>query len=606
MSERYEQMTVLELRKVAKELGVKLGAGISKQGIIDKLLAAGNGEAEPAAMPAEEMHPVRKAAIILDDESDDPDDIPVLTARMTPRTAPQPRVPASGTVSSLSTISAKAPAFTMEGSRAWHNPRPYSNTPYQRPQQNTWNPRPAASGSESRDYSRPSAPRQTGAPVRPSSPYPQRFGPEQTEPQDYRTSYAPAPQQDYLAPRGDYAPSAAYSNQPYYRKESQDRPAQMNQPNMSEMMMTGECGDGEGNLEMQPEGYGLLRNPNGNGKNDIYISAAQIRRFSLRPGDHVTGKTRPQRESDRYCAMLYITEINGMPAEDAMNRVTFENLTPVYPKKRIRFSGPDEKDPFLCAMDLLCPMGFGQRALITAPARSGKTTLIRKMSAAIRQNYPQAEILILLLGERPEDVTEMKDQVNCEVAAAPADQSDEALIRLSEMTLERVERMVEQKKDVVLFTDNLTRLGKALNQTAPAGTRTLQTGLAAGCLTKARRFFGAARNTREAGSLTIIAIQQAPGGNALEEAISEEFRGISNMEMTLQRLPGEKRILPAFIPASCVNRREDMLLSPEETEAKQQALQAFSGKTPAEQMDMLCRLPENSPNAASETLRADQ
>ena len=599
--EKYNRLTVLELRKAAKELGVKLGAGISKQGIVEKIVAALRDQpqqgGEPA--PAAESHPIRKAAIIADDESEE-EERPAFTA---PPLRPVLARPApTGAPSSLSTISAKAPAFTMEGSRAWHNPRPYTNNSAPRPAQNTWKPRPAAPQETGVVYQRPAA-RPAQPQSRPSYSA-QRFGPEQTETPDTRPPYA-AGGQDYQPVR-DYSYSAqagggyagaprdydAQSASPVYARREMREGAQMaNTPNMNDLMMAGECGDGEGILEIQPEGYGVLRAAGMPGKNDIYVSAAQIRRFSLRAGDHVAGKTRPQRETDRYCALLYITEVNGQTAEEAMNRVSFDALTAIYPKEKIRLAAADENDLCLRAMDILCPIGLGQRALITSPARGGKTTLIGKLCAAVQKSAPQAETLVLLLDERPEDVTAMRESVQAEVIAAPADQTAELLMRTAEMTLERAERLVEQKKHVILFVDGLTKYAKACSQAAPAAARTLPSGLAAGAMAKPKRFFGAARNTREAGSLTIIATQQAPT-DPMEEAIAEEYRNLCNMEMTLVRLPQEKRLFPAFDPRKCKTRRGEMLLSREETELARRMEEAAEDKTLKEALDAIIRLME--------------
>ncbi|MBQ4074227.1 MAG: transcription termination factor Rho [Clostridia bacterium] len=595
MSEKFEKMTVLELRRVAKEMGVKLGAGISKQGIVDKLAEAeaaqGSVSAAPAEAPAPEMpRPVRSAAIITDDESDE-DDIPVLTPNAgvqpasRPVSRPAPAAPAGG-ASSLSGISSKAPAFTMEGSRAWHNPRANMNPgpSYQRAPQAWGAPRPAAGAADNRGYSRPGQLRpdprmqQTRAPS-----YPSRFGPDtaaQPENGDYRApAYAPAPPQDYQ-PRNDYQsrdyqpraemPPARESvpapyNRPaapaYYQKDgASPAPA----PAMPDLMAAGECGDGEGVLEVHPEGYGFLRTAHYRaGKNDIYVANAQIRRFNLRSGDYIAGKTRPQREGDKYSALLYITEINGRVPEENPTRAAFDSFTAIFPKRRIMLSQKNG-DPALRLIDLLSPIGFGQRALISAGPKTGKTALMKKMAAAIHENHPKAHLMVLLIDERPEDVTAMKEEIKGEVIDSTFDEPAESHAKTCELALERAMRLVEMKKDVVILTDNLTRLSRACHALAPQSARAMEGGLAAGAMNKPKKFFGAARNTKEGGTLTIIATILTNTGSILDDAILDEMQGTANMEMMIARQQGEKRIAPVLQIDSMRTRHDQLLLTERE------------------------------------------
>lgn len=597
MSEPFEKMTVQELRRVAKEMGVKLGAGISKQGIVEKLTAAAAAkEASPAVPDIRQeapVRPVRSAAIITDDEpEEDEDDIPILTpnpalqavSRPTPRPAPSSPSQAGAAASSLSNISSKAPAFTMEGSRAWHNPRAFQaqGTPnYPRPQ--SWGtPRPTPGGAaDQRSYSRLPQQRPDAAPqpARPAA-YPQRFGPEQPQAEERPVDYRPAPnhgQADYPAPasRNDYAhrqdyappresapfsPSASYSRpaQPaYYHKELSGV-----NPAIPEMLATGECGDGAGVLELHPDGYGFLRTGNYlPGKNDVYVSNAQIRRFGLRSGDYIAGKTRPQRETDRYCALLYITEINGHPAEEMPTRLSFEDLTPIYPQRKMTLAGKEEKDPVLRLIDLLAPIGFGQRAMIVAAPKAGKTTLLKKLANAIGQNHPKAHLMVLLVDERPEEVTDIRESVKGEVVYSTFDEPSENHVRVSELALERALRLVEQKKDVVLLVDSLTRMARAYNTVAPQTARVMTGGLAAGALNKPKRFFGAARCTKEGGTLTIIATALVETGSRMDEVIFEEFKGTGNMELVLDRGLAEKRLFPAVDLSKSGTRHEELLLS---------------------------------------------
>ena len=575
MSEKFEKMSVVELRKVAKEMGVKLGAGINKQGIIEKLAEAESASAASEA-PRPVSRPIRSATLITDDESED-EDVPVLTPN--PR-AQQPAARPGATpagASSLSTISAKAPAFTMEGSRAWHNPRPYQNASpsYQRPQNNTGGaprtPQPAAP--QQRTYA--PAPQQASA--RPAPSYPQRFGPEQSaaEPQQPAVQdYRPAYHQDYQEPREQTYTRPAYAAQ-----------APAPGPSLPELLTGGDVSDGEGVLEMHPDGYGVLRTRVA-GKKDIYISNAQIRRFALRTGDFVQGKTRPQRENDRYTAMLYITEINGRSAEETKDRPYFENFTAVYPRKRINLSGRSQ-DAALRLIDLLSPIGFGQRALIPCAGKADKTGMMKKLAAAICRNYPKAQVKVLLVDQRPEEVTEIREALKAEVIATTFDQSPEVQARVFDLCIEQAQRLVEDGRDVVLLLDSLTRMARICNQNVPATARTLASGLAAGAMLRPKKFFGAARNTREAGTLTVIAFAET--GSALDDAVLEEIESAANMEL---RLTGLGSV--GFDPLAAFNRKSELLLDEKETDVAGKIRAMLSGLSPEESLAQLLSMLEKT------------
>lgn len=612
MSEAYEKLTVLELRKVAKEKGVKLGAGISKQGIIDKLTEAGKANTPAAdsqdALPEDKARTIRSAAIITDETvEDDEDDVPVLTPNPALKStrAPAPRPAAQpAPVSSLSSISSKAPAFTMEGSRAWHNPKAYQpNAAYQQrmqPQQSGWGAarqQPVGMG-EPRVYGgrqdqlgrAPMAPR-------PAPTYPQRFGPEQGS-EDYR---APYPQQDYAAPRGDYQqrggnyPQRGDYLQPrstpaYGAQQSGYSPKGMpqQQASMPEMLAVGECADVSGVLETHPDGYGFLRTRNYQpAKDDVYVSLAQVRRFGLRTGDFITGKAKPQRESDRSGALLYVTEINGRAAEENLQRPAFDTLTAIYPKKQLRLSGKKSNDPALRLIDLFAPIGLGQRALICAAPQSGKTTILRKLAAAIAQSAPKATLITLLLDERPEEITEMQETVEGEVHFASFDEPTENQIHVSDVVLERAMRLVEEKQDVVLLVDSLTKLARACNAVAPQTARTGASGLAAGALNKAKRLFGAARNVRQGGSLTVLAFVAAENDSKLDEAVLNEMRSAATMELTLDRQMAEKKLFPALQLQKSATRHAELLLSAQELSAAETLRERMSTEGYAAVYDQL-------------------
>lgn len=340
----------------------------------------------------------------------------------------------------------------------------------------------------------------------------------------------------------------------------------------SELLRSGDCGDCCGILDIMPDGYGFLRSTqfklDDNGDNrDVYVSASQIRRFSLRTGDMVTGKTRPGKEGERYRALLYLSRINGDEPEAAAHRLRFEELVPIYPDSRIRLENPAQaRDIALRMIDLISPIGKGQRGLIVAPPKAGKTTLLKKLANAISANYPDINLIVLLIDERPEEVTDMQRSIKGDVIYSTFDQLPENHCRIAELVLERAKRLAEQNKDVVILLDSITRLARAYNLTVPPTGRTLSGGLDPGALHKPKRFFGAARNTENGGSLTIIATALVETGSRMDEVVFEEFKGTGNMEIRLDRKLQEKRIFPAIDLAKSGTRREELLLSRQELE----------------------------------------
>ena len=534
--EALEVMTVVELRQVARENGVKLSAGISKQGIVERLCDALVKEEETAASapaPAPAAAPAhRMASIISDDE-----DTPVLTPNapfMRPSSdqpAPRPAAPAPAAPAAArgNVPGTNKPAFTLEGARAWHNPRTY-----QQQSGSSYAQRPAAGYGAQQRPAQPLPYGQQRVPQRPA-PTVSRFGPDAVQtseepvevPQETRPHYtAPYPAENRPAP----AYNAGYQND-YRRRE----PASGSAMALPDLLASGEVMDDAGVLEVQSEGYGYLRTGNYlPGRNDIYVSPAQIRRFHLRTGDRVSGKVRPRRENETHAMLLYVTDVNGVDAEDVKEPVIFDTLTPVYPAKQILLSKKAPDNKILRAIDLLCPIGFGQRALITAPSRSGKTALITAIADSIHAQYPEAELLCLMLGERPEDITIARDTAPGEVIYAGFDEPMENHTRIAELTLERAQRLAEQKKDVVLLVDSLTALCRAYSDCAPQNVRILSGGLAAGSMAKPKKLFGSARALREGGSLTIIAIMLSDTGIPLDQAIEKEFRGTANMELYLE------------------------------------------------------------------------
>lgn len=324
--------------------------------------------------------------------------------------------------------------------------------------------------------------------------------------------------------------------------------------------------DADGILETHPDGYGFLRRENFlSSDGDIYISPSQIRRFNMRTGDKITGITRPPKSGEKFKALLYVKSINGLNPESAIRRPNFEDLTPIYPKERINLE-VNSHGLATRLIDLIAPIGKGQRGLIVAPPKAGKTVLLKTVANSIARNYPDIEIIVLLIDERPEEVTDMQRSINAEVAYSTFDELPSHHIKVAEMVLSRAQRLVEHGKDVVILLDSITRLARAYNLTIPPTGRTLSGGLDPGALHKPKRFFGAARKLEEGGSLTIIATALVETGSRMDDVIFEEFKGTGNMELHLDRKLSEKRIFPAVDINKSGTRREDLLLSQGEME----------------------------------------
>lgn len=323
-----------------------------------------------------------------------------------------------------------------------------------------------------------------------------------------------------------------------------------------------------GVLDVLADGFGFLRFENyRSGENDIYVSPTQIRRFNLKTGDEITGDARPSQEEDKYSPLLFVKKINGDNLEVALQRKNFERLTPIYPKEKLQLD-TGEKDKYASRLlDLIAPIGKGQRGMIVAPPKAGKTTLIKQIAQSISKNYPDVKLIVLLIDERPEEVTDMRRSINGEVIYSTFDQTPENHTKCAEMVLERAMRLVEQKKDVVILMDSITRLARAYNLTVTPTGRTLSGGLDPDALIKPKKFFGAARNIEEGGSLTILATALVETGSRMDEVIFEEFKGTGNMELKLDRGLQERRIFPAIDILKSGTRREEELLNQTETEA---------------------------------------
>lgn len=318
----------------------------------------------------------------------------------------------------------------------------------------------------------------------------------------------------------------------------------------------------EGVLEVLPDAYGFLRSPHYNylpSPDDIYVSPSQIKRFGLRTGDTVTGQVRPPKEGERFFALLKVDRVNYVDPEVMRDRTIFDNLTPIYPQKRLKLeTTPGELD--MRIIDMLSPIGKGQRGLIVSPPKSGKTILLQKIANSITRNHPEVKLIVLLIDERPEEVTDMQQSVNAEVVASTFDEPPERHVQVSDMVMEKAKRLVEARQDVVVLLDSITRLARAHNTVIPHSGKILSGGVDANALHKPKRFFGAARNVDEGGSLTIIATALVDTGSRMDEVIFEEFKGTGNLELVLDRKLAERRVYPAIDVNRSGTRREELLI----------------------------------------------
>ena len=527
------EMTVLQLRKLAKEHAVVLGAGIDKAGIIQKLLSV-LPEQDGSESPAPEAEPLAepKYQAAWHNSTD------------TPRYSSKPAYQAPG--------SAPRPAWlntTPSGQQLTHEQqhaqpfRPGGFTPRFGPAAST-SSAPAASSAENSEQ--------------PASPVPSPL-PEKRISHNAETVFTPRT-------FGPASVSVQRSPEPFSPIQTQD--AGIQAPTLEELLSSGDYEEGGGILELHPDGYGFLRNSNYQpSTKDIYVSMAQIRRFGLRTGDMIRGKIRPQREGDKYAALLYISSVNDIPEEEAFNRPLFEELTPVYPSRRISLESKDGKSfPDMRLIDLIAPLGFGQRGLMLCPPQTGKTEIMKHFATVVSDNYPDVNVLMLLIDINPEDVTLLRDSVPCAVLASTFDQTPEAHLRLSEIVLERAMRLVEQKKDVVLLVDSLTRLAKIYTTAAAQQGRSLPGMVNPSSLFRAKRLFGAARACKEGGSLTVLAAMDIATGSKVDDSVVEEFKGTANMELTLDQNVARAGVMPSLSLQQSYTKNADILLDDKQKE----------------------------------------
>ena len=369
---------------------------------------------------------------------------------------------------------------------------------------------------------------------------------------------------------------------------AEDEKAKISPEKLSDELDSGETASGI--LEVMPDGFGFIRCENYlPGENDVYVAPSQIRKFNLKTGDIIEGNTRVKTQNEKFSALLYLKKINGYHPSEAVKRLNFENMTPIFPDERLRLETPGASVA-MRIMDLMSPVGKGQRGMIVSPPKAGKTTLLKEVAKSIKQNNPDMHLIILLIDERPEEVTDIREAIegpNVEVIYSTFDELPEHHKRVSEMVIDRAKRLVEHKKDVMILLDSITRLTRAYNLTVPPSGRTLSGGLDPAALHMPKRFFGAARNMREGGSLTILATALVDTGSKMDDVVYEEFKGTGNMEMVLDRKLSEKRVFPAIDIPKSGTRREDLLLTPEEMQSINVMRKALNGLKPEEAVEKI-------------------
>lgn len=611
LTSELQAMKVVDLRKLARANRVKLSAGIDKAGIIERLSEAlGTMDGEPVeAIPVETEEKVNT----------EPEKKPVLEAEPEQQAEQMQAAPLSADVTSVQpnrpqTWNAPAePAQTARGdyrpmyqqaiqSRpgatfkqplhppAWQQARQNAGPMRFGPKVNIPQSQTPAHADEEPHYTEQQPPAQrTQFPQQTVDGYRLGYRAAPTRDygrQDYRGGMRSAPRQDshrsygsygqsgyqttnYSAPR---APEGYYNDSVYkpVRDPAFSEPYDRSQP-LPDALQAAEGTPAEGILEILPDGYGFLRSqtllP---GRKDIYVSVAAIRRYELRTGDMVVGKARPQRDTDKFAALMYVEKINGKDVEENAERLSFETLVPIYPNRRIVLESEQNRDNWpMRIVDLIAPIGFGQRAMIVAPPETGKTILLRELCKAIKQNDRDVIVMMLLIDERPEAVTEVRDAIgeDAEVFASTFDEAPESQTRVSETMLERAERLVEQGKDVVILLDSLTKLTRAYQATLTQGGRAITNTVTPAALVRPKRFFGAARNTRDGGSLTMIATILVETGSRVDDIIFEEFKGTANMELWLDMPEGGDPMFPMIDMQRSGTKKEDMLLSDEEIES---------------------------------------
>ena len=527
--EMYESLALTDLKAIAKQRGMKRTTGLKKADLIDAMLQKDEEEAREARAAREEAKAAAREAARSSRTSRETKSGAAKESKPARGTGkgrrPQSRGTAAGQEPENRTQAQAAPADTAAASQ-----------PAQVQNQNTAAPAQAAG--------------QNG--------------------QNTAAAAGTAGYQNIRGPRGQLRPDV-----PIHHKDE-----------INSDLDSGDMANGI--LEVMPDGYGFIRSANYMpGDNDVYVAPSQIRRFRLKTGDIVTGNIRVRTQGEKFSALLYVKSINGTSPEEATRRYNFEDMTPIFPDERIRLEKAGANIS-MRVMDLMCPVGKGQRGLIVSPPKAGKTTLLKEVAKSVKYNNPEIHIIILLIDERPEEVTDIKEAIegpNVEVIYSTFDELPEHHKRVSEMAIERAKRLVEHKRDVIILLDSITRLTRAYNLTEPSSGRTLSGGLDPAALHMPKRFFGAARNMREGGSLTILATALIDTGSKMDDVVYEEFKGTGNMEMVLDRRLSERRIFPAIDIQKSGTRRDDLLLTPDELDSINTLRRAFNGMKAEEAVD---------------------
>lgn len=576
------EMTVIELRKLAKELHVPLRAGISKQGIIERLQEELTGAA-PVAEPAPAAEP---AAAVPEEEA------PAETGDIRLNERPAQDTPAPG-------FRANAPAAPRFNTKPAYQAPAYANRSV--PTRSTDAPRTTttrAVGYTPRfgpAAQEPAAPREAERPVRTEAARP-AYAPERRSTFGDQARFQPRPAAEAPARPVESRPAfdARPVSEPRPAMEHRPAPEQRPTPAAGEMLSPAECPEGSGVLELHPDGYGFLRSESLlPAAKDIFVAASQVKRFGLRAGDRIAGRIRPQRDGDKYSAMLYLTSINGLAPDAAANRPAFDELTAIYPRRRIDLRSTAGSTPdALRLMDLAAPIGFGQRGLIVCPPKADTRNILAQLAGAVKANHPEAHVSALLFNETPEEVTDFRELFPCPVQASTFDMPPEHHLRMAELAVESAARQAEMKKDVILLVDSLTALIHVVTSSSLQQGRQGPGALSPASVQKAKRLFGAARCLREGGSLTVIAVMHADPANRADDSIIGEFRAAANMTLVLDAALARKGVCPAIDLNASATRRAEAIQTTDEQETLTLIRMALT-RIPADQaVPGLLSLPE--------------
>ena len=580
MREKYASLPVATLKELARQVGIKGLTKLKKEEIVNLLIEEeGKRKAAPVEKkPAQEKKPAREKKAAEDKNSKEKKTPAEKKRRSSHAKSVQADV---DTVETVNADTAKAEIARTEPAKT------------ETAKTDTVRTEPAKTETVRTEPAK----RKPGRPARSTKNVKKRndeVHPSGSEKKDGKSSEAEDSKATEVKATRSNTEDQAFEVRKPEDKKSEDKKAEDKKPEPPKYPDAKDC---TGILEIMQEGYGFLRSANYMpGEHDIYVSPSQIRRFNMKTGDLVTGKTRKNNPNDKYGALLFIEHINGMNPEMIALRPTFEEMTPVFPNERIKLEYPGASVA-MRIVDLFSPIGKGQRGMIVAQPKAGKTTLLKQVAASVKASHPGMHIIVLLIDERPEEVTDMKESIegqNCEVIYSTFDELPEHHKRVSEMTIERAKRLVEQGQDVMILLDSITRLSRAYNLTVPPSGRTLSGGLDPAALYMPKRFFGAARNMREGGSLTILATALVNTGSKMDDVVYEEFKGTGNMELVLDRKLSEKRVFPAIDLSQSGTRREDLLLEAEELRAMEIIHRGLNGMRKEEATENILNMFSNT------------